>query len=60
MTINLNDREHSLLVRILSRELEELHTEVRHTDTRSFREKLKEEEHLLRDLCRRLETTAAT
>ncbi len=58
MTINLNDREHDLLVRILNRELEELHMEVRHTDTRSFRVKLKEEEHVLRDLCRRLTASA--
>ncbi len=58
MTINLNDREHDLLVRILNRELEELHTEVRHTDTRSFRLELKEEEHVLRDLCRRLTAAA--
>ncbi len=54
MTIQLNGLEHDLLLRILERELMELHTEIRHTDTRSFRAELKEEEHLLRDLCQRL------
>ena len=60
MTINLNDQEHDLLVRILDRELGELHTEIRHTDARSFRAELKKEEHLLRDLCQRLKTAVAT
>ena len=54
MTIELNSQEQTLLVRILERELTELPSEVRRTETSSYRDELKKQEHVLQELCRRL------
>jgi len=58
MTIDLNPQEHALFVRMLERELSELPSEIRRTQTSSLRDELKDEERILRDLHKRLKTTA--
>lgn len=54
MTIELNAQEQTLLVRMLERELTELPSEVRRTETSSYRDELKEQEHILRELLDRM------
>ncbi len=54
MTLELSDKEQVLLVQVLERELAELPSEVRRTQTSTYREELKAEEHVLRELCNRL------
>jgi len=58
MTIELSPQEHGLLVAMLERELGALSSEVRRTQTSSYRKELKDEEHVLRDLLKRLKAAA--
>ena len=53
--LELNDQEQELLAEVLRMFLSDLHTEVSHTDNRSFRAGLKDQEHLIRHILSRLE-----
>ena len=54
MDFQISEQERQLLQRILEGSLAELRPEVRRTETRDYREKLKAEEASLRDLIARL------
>lgn len=54
-TIHLNRQEIHLASQIFQEELEELRTEVRHTDRLEYKEELKQREHLLQGLIIKVE-----
>lgn len=54
MQIEISSEERELLVQIVERSLSETRVEVRHTDDRSYRERLHGEEGRLRELLTRL------
>ncbi len=54
MTLELTDEEYALVTRLVEREVAELGPEIRHTDTRSFRDELKARKRTLRHLLDRL------
>lgn len=58
MTFELSPQELALLVQMLERELSELPSEIRRTQTSSYRDELKDQEHVLRDLLARLKASA--
>lgn len=53
--LELNDQEHKMLVEVIRSFLSELRSEVSHTDTRAFRDQLKAQEHLIKDILGKLE-----
>lgn len=53
--LELNDQEREMLIDVLRSFLSELKTELSHTDRRAYRERLKDQEHLIRDIQGRLE-----
>jgi hypothetical protein len=53
--LELNDLEQEALVEVLHGFLSELRTEVVHTDSHSYKEHLKEQEHLVRRILGRLD-----
>lgn len=55
MVTDLTQREHEILVELITRELGELGTEIRHTDDRELREELRERRQDLRQLLERFE-----
>jgi hypothetical protein len=59
MQIEISAEERELLVQILERNLSETRVEVRHTDDRSFRDRLHGEEARLRELLGRLRALQA-
>jgi len=52
--VNLNDDEIRVARELLEREAAELHEEIHRTDDRHYRDELKDEEKLLRDVLRKL------
>lgn len=58
MTIELSPQEYALFIRMLERELSELPSEIRRTRTSTYRDELKVEERILRDLHKRTKTVA--
>lgn len=54
MTVTFDAGEQELLVEILDGYLKQLMVEIRHTDNREFRTRLRERERLAEDLLRRL------
>ena len=60
MTLELSLQESNLLCRLLERELNELPSEIRRTQTSSFRDDLKAEEQTLRRLHDRIVETCKT
>ena len=57
MELKLSDEEATLLRRLLDRAFAEAKVEVRHTELREYREKVKHEEALLRALIERMGDT---
>lgn len=55
LQLELNDQEHELLTQVLRSFLSELRSEVAHTDTPSFRDGLKVQEHMIKQLLAKLE-----
>lgn len=55
LQLELNDQEHEMLTQVLRSFLSELRSEVSHTDTPSFRDGLKAQEHLIKQLLAKLE-----
>ncbi|MGE5492534.1 MAG: hypothetical protein ACM31P_14730 [Actinomycetota bacterium] len=53
--LELNDQEHGMLVEVLRSFLSELRSEVSHTDTFAFRDQLKAQEHVIKQLLAKLE-----
>jgi hypothetical protein len=53
--IELSKDESERLARVLNSVLSDLHTEIRHTDDRSYRASLKEDQAFLQSLVQRLE-----
>ncbi|MBI4580440.1 MAG: hypothetical protein HY718_12100 [Planctomycetes bacterium] len=60
MSPELTTQERDLLIELLSREMENLGPEIRHTDDREYRVELRERRQLVRDLLARLEHAEAT
>lgn len=54
MFAELRPQDRALLMELLSQELEELGTEIHHTDDRGYRDELKQRRQLVRDLMERL------
>lgn len=54
MAIELSKAEKELLATILEKELEEIRSELHHTQDHSYRENVKEREELVRDLLAKL------
>jgi hypothetical protein len=54
MAIELSQPEKELLVTILEKELEEVRSELHHTQDHSYKENVKEREKLVRDLLAKL------
>jgi hypothetical protein len=53
-TVELNSEQIQVLKDVLECSLSELHTEIHHTDSRCFREQLRERESLMQDLLQML------
>jgi len=49
-TIELSDREMSILQAVIEAELEDLHTEIHHTDDHDYKEQLKDKQATLERL----------
>jgi hypothetical protein len=58
MNIHLEEKELEMIVDLLSRELKELPTEIRHTSVSEYREMLKEREERLEKLVARLRSAS--
>ncbi|HJW24212.1 MAG TPA: hypothetical protein VJ576_04875 [Rhodocyclaceae bacterium] len=54
LQLELNDQEHETLVEVLRMFLSELRAEVTHTDKPSFRDGLKEQERVLKEILGKL------
>ncbi len=54
MTIDIPSEERDLLVAIVQREISDLGPEIRHTDTREYRDELKVEKQTLRHILEHL------
>ena len=59
MDVDLDTREMELLMSILEHRLEDLHREIHHTDSRSFKIDLKAHEAILYGILTKLRTPAA-
>ncbi len=59
MMLTLNEEEQKMLAEILAVRLRELLVEVRHTDNREFKARLKHEEQMLERLKERLASATA-
>jgi hypothetical protein len=55
MQLELNKQEQTTLADVLSSSLSELREEVAHTDRLAYRERLKEQENLLKEILSRLD-----
>lgn len=53
--IEMSAEELTLVRSILDAYVSDLHTEIHHTDNREYRQRLKREDELLRELLRRME-----
>ncbi len=60
MTLKLNDHEARLLAQLVERELSDLPSEIRRTQTTTLREELKEERQALRSIHERLVVASQT
>ena len=58
--LELQPLEAVALKQVLRSYLDDLQTEISHTDTREYRERLKSQQALLEDLLRRIEAAAPT
>lgn len=56
MPVELSSEERELLVGLLERELGEIRTEIRHTQSHDYKDSLKQREKRLQDLLGRLKT----
>jgi len=56
MILEISEQERVWLTRILEHEIRELGPEIRHTQTSSYRDELKENRNALKDLLHRLDS----
>jgi hypothetical protein len=59
MDVYLDSKEMDLLMSLLTHRLEDLHREIHHTDSRSFKAELKADEGTLMGILTKLKTPAA-
>ncbi len=57
MTLELTSLEHRLITDLIARELYEMPSEVRRTQTSTYRDELKNREQHLRELLKRMDET---
>jgi len=54
MQLELNDQEQEMLTEVLRSFLSEMRTEISHTDSRAYRERLKDQDLLIRQILSRV------